>query len=98
MGGTALGEVDTGLGEVDTGLGEVDTGLELDSTGLERAVAGLAAGMEEAEEAGHLDLLGAKTCQITCSLVPRPHPLTVEEKQSGEQVEFLGLAHAFATL
>ena len=92
----------TGLGEVDTGLGEVDTGLELDSTGLERAVAGLVAGlvagMEEAEEAGHLDLLGAKTCKITCSLVPRPHPLTVKEKQSGEQVEFLGLAHTFVTL
>ena len=52
MGGTGLGEVDIGLGEVDTGLGEVDTGLELDSTGLEGAVAGLAAGMEEAEEAG----------------------------------------------
>ena len=48
----------------------------------------------------------ACSCQVICtyskglkepSLVPRPHPLT---RRNGlvNQVEFLGLAHAFATM
>ena len=37
-----------------------------------------------------------KVSIVQCSLVPRPHPLT---RRNGlvNQVEFLGLAHAFAT-
>ena len=92
MGGTGLGEVDIGLGKVDTGLGEVDTGLELDSTGLEGAVAGLAAGMEEAEEAGHLDLLGDKTCRVKLHVVLCPDPTLLRSRRNGlvNKSNFLG--------
>ena len=40
---------------------------------------------------------GRKSVMVTYSLVPRPHPLT---RRNGlvNQVEFLGLAHAFATV
>ena len=43
------------------------------------------------------DEMGLKSAMIAISLVPRPHPLT---RRNGlvNQVEFLGLAHAFATM
>ena len=44
----------------------------------------------------HLEGSLMKPLYIKTSLVPRPHPLT---RRNGlvNQVEFLGLAHAFAT-
>ena len=38
-----------------------------------------------------------KEGMVFCSLIPRPHPLT-RRNSLVNQVEFLGLAHSFATV